>query len=131
MDRQFISLSHLLLSYVTICGVEYVLRVPLLPQVRLLINVVNKSIAVVGSTKISDHWKEIVLLRYARDLAVHTLFVALLLLGLFLLVFLPSFLMDHLIQSTPSIIGSFTSTKGLLTITGVSGVYVVVRRRIS
>ena len=119
-----------LASLFAICGVEYVLRVPLLSRTRSLIKVVNKSIAVIGSTKVSDHWKEVVLLRYARDLAVHTLFVASLLLGLFLLVFSPSLLMDHLFQFTPSVIGSFTSETGLVTITGVSGIYVVVRRRI-
>ena len=119
-----------LASLFAICGVEYVLRVPLLSRTRSLIKVVNKSMAVIGSTKVSDHWKEIVLLRYARDLVGHTLFVASLLLGLFLLVFSPSLLMDHLFQSTPSVIGSFTSTKGLITITAVSGIYVVVRRRI-
>ena len=119
-----------LASLFAICGVEYVLRVPLLSRTRLLIKVVNKSIAVIGSTKVSDHWKEIVLLRYARDLGVHTLFVASLLLGLFLLVFSLSFLMDHLFEFTPSVIGTFSSIKGSITITGVSGIYVVVRRRI-
>ena len=123
-------MSLALASLFVICGVEYVLRVPLLSRTRSIIKVVNKSIGVIGSTKVSDHWKEIVLLRYARDLTVHTFFVAAFLFGLFLLVFSPCLLIDHLFQSTPSVVGSFTSTKGLITITVVSGAYAVVRRRI-
>ena len=122
-------MSLALASLFVICGVEYVLRVPLLSRTRSIIKVVNKSIGVIGSTKVSDHWKEIVLLRYARDLLGHTLLLALMLIGLFLLIVLPAILIDRLFQLSPSILDAFSSANGVITITIVSAVYVIARRQ--
>ena len=115
--------------FLAIIAVEYVFRVPLLLHSKMLISVANRSVIVIRSKKISDHWKEIVLLRYARELTRHTLSLAFMLLGLFLLVFLPAFLIDYLSHSTPSIIEIFSSLTGLFTITIVTISYAVVRQR--
>ena len=116
-------------SFLAIIAVEYVFRVPLLLHSKMLISVANRSATVIRSKKISDHWKETVLLRYARDLIRHTLSLAFMLLGLFLLIFLPAFLIDYLFHSTPSIIEIFFSFSGLLIITIVTMGYAVVRQR--
>lgn len=116
-------------SLLAICGVEYALRVPLLACTKSLIEVVNKSIAVIRTSKTSDRWKEMELLRYAREMMGHTLSLALMLMGLFLLVFLPATLMGVLLQLSPPILDSFSSAQGLITITIVSAIYVVARRR--
>ena len=116
-------------SFLAMIAVEYVFRVPLLLHSKMLINISNRSVTVIRSKTISDRSKEATLLRYARDLARHTLSLAFMLLGLFLLIFLPAFLIDYLFHSTPSIIGIFSSLSGLLVITIVTIGYAVVRQR--
>ena len=122
-------MGYVLASLFAIFGVEYVLRIPLLPRTKSLIKVANRSLAVIRLSKASDHWKEIVLLRYARDLLGHTLLLALMLIGLFLLILLPAILIDGLFQLSPSILDAFSSANGLITITIVSVVYVFGRQR--
>ena len=68
-------------SLLPLLAVEYFFRLPFVSRARTLIKVANKSSRVVISKKISDHWKEVVLLRYSRDLATHTIIVALMLFG--------------------------------------------------
>ena len=122
-------MEYVVASLLAIIGVEYILWMPLLPRTKSLIKVANRSLAVIRLNKASDHWKEIVLLRYARDLLGHTLLLALMLIGLFLLILLPAILIDHLFQLSPSILDAFSSANGLITITIVSAVYVITRRR--
>lgn len=122
-------MGHVLASIFAIFGIEYVLRIPVLPRVKLLIKVTKSSLAVIRLNKASDHWKEIVLLRYARDLLGHALVLALMLIGLFLLIFLPTIVIDSLLQLSPPILDAFSSANGLITITIVSAVYVIIRRR--
>ena len=122
-------MGYVLASLFAIFGVEYVLRIRLLPRTKSLIKVANRSLAVIRLSKASDHWKEIVLLRYARDLLGHALLLALMLIGLFLLILLPAILIDRLFQLSPSILDAFSSANGLITITIVSAVYVIIRRR--
>ena len=122
-------MDYVLASLFAIFGVEYVFRMPLLPRTKSLIKVANRSLAVIRFSKASDHWKEIVLLRYARDLLGHALVLALMLIGLFLLIFLPTIVIDSLLQLSPPILDAFSSANGLITITIVSAVYVIIRRR--
>lgn len=122
-------MSYILGSLLGIIGVEYVLQTPLLTRAKLLIKVANKSLAVIRLSKASDHWKEIILLRYARDLAGHSLLIASMLIGLFLLILLPAILIDSVFANSPTILDAFSSPIGLITITIVSVFYVVVRRR--
>ena len=122
-------MGYVLASLLAIIGVEYILWMPLLPRTKSLIKVANRSLAVIRLSKASDHWKEIVLLRYARDLLGHALVLALMLIGLFLLIFLPTIVIDSLLQLSPPILDAFSSANGLITITIVSAVYVIIRRR--
>ena len=123
-------MSLLVASLLAVIGVEYVLKTPFIPRAKSLLKVINKSINVIRSRKISDHWKEIVLLRYSRDLVGHTLFLFSILTGLFLLIVLPAILIDRQFQPSPTVIDALSSVQGLIVITVVSGAYVFVRRRI-
>ena len=122
-------MGYVVASLLAIIGVEYVLRIPLLSRTKSLIKVADRSLAVIRLSKASDHWKEIVLLRYARDLLGHALVLALMLIGLFLLIFLPAIVIDSLLQLSPPILDAFSSANGLITLTIVSAVYVIIRRR--
>lgn len=88
-----------------------------------------QSVRVVLSRKISDHWKEVVLLRYARDLATHSVLVALMLLGCAPLVVLPALFLDWLFVPKPSTIESFSSLPGLFSMTIAVLTYMAVRKR--
>ena len=117
-------------SFLAILGVEYLNRVPLIAHLKLLIHVSRKSIFVISSRKISDHWKEIVLFRYAKDLAIQTLLLGLILIGLFLMIVIPALLMDELFSPNPSIVQSFSNLKDLSIATTISLVYAFVRQRL-
>ena len=123
-------MGYVLASLLVIFGVEYVFRIPLVPHTKSLIKVANKSLAVIRLSKVSDHWKEIILLRYSRDLFGHALLLALMLIGLLLLILLPAVLLDRLFQFSPSMLDTFSSAIGLITITIVSVAYVIVRRQL-
>jgi hypothetical protein len=117
-------------SLLAILSVEYLHRVPLIACLKLLMHAAGRSIVVIRSRRISDHWKERVLLRYAKDAAIHTFFLGVILLGLFMLVVLLALLMDYIFRPNPSVIQSFSNLTGLSIITIISLVYAFVRHRL-
>jgi hypothetical protein len=123
-------ISILFASLLALLAVEYFFRLPFVSRGRALIGIANKSARVVISKKISDHWKEIVLLRYARELATHTVVLALMLFGCVLLVVLPALFLDWLFVPKPSTIDSFSSLLGLSSMTIVSFLYITLRKRL-
>lgn len=118
-----------LATLLAILGVEFVLRAPVLVCTRSLVSIVRKSMWMIRSSRSSDQLKEVVLLQYARELFRHSLFLTLILLGLFLLVTLPAIVIDRWLELSPSIIDSFFSPLGLTIITTVSAFYAIVRQR--
>ena len=59
----------------TVIFVEFVCRTNLVVSVKKALTFVNKAVSTMGSSRISDHWKEKVLLVYARRI-MGNLFVA-------------------------------------------------------
>jgi len=117
-------------SLLALLAVEYFFRLPFVSRSRALIGIANKSARVVISKKISDHWKEIVLLRYATELATHTVVLALMLFGCVPLVGLPALFLDWLFVPVPSTIESFSSLLGLSSMTIVSILYITIRKHL-
>lgn len=62
----------------TVVFVELLLRLPLWPTLKKLSSLGARAARVVRSRRISDHWKERVLLAYAGGIARHSLVLALL-----------------------------------------------------
>ena len=60
--------------------VELFIRLPLLAVCTVLLRIASKAVAVLRAEKISDHWKEKVLLKYALLIARHSLVLFLLIL---------------------------------------------------
>ena len=114
-------------SILTIFGIEYIFRIPLMTPVKLMLRTLDKCRILIPSTKTSDHQKQSLLLRYSYDLIRATLYLSSMLLGLFLLIFLPAILIDHIFQMLPSTIDSFRSTVGLITLIVVSLIYTIIR----
>jgi hypothetical protein len=123
-------MDYALFSVSAVIGVEYILHIPLLSKIESLSTNARKSIAVIGSSKISDHWKEVVLLRYARDMLAYALLVAFMLTGLIFLVLLPMIAADLLLQPTPSMLEVLSSLEGIAVVTIVSVVYAILRRQL-
>ena len=114
---------------IAIVGVEYCFQIPLIRCSKRLVQVTGRSVSVIRSKRISDHWKEIALTRYAFVLFQHTLLLAVMLLGLFLVIVLPAILMDYLFQVERSIISIFFTPSGLFIIATVTLIYAGVRKR--
>jgi len=114
-------------SIFTIFGIEYIFRIPLRSRVKLMLRTLDKCRILIRSTKTSDHRKQALLLRYSYNLIRHTLYLGSMILGCFLLIFLPVFLIDYIFQFVPSTIDSFSSPVGLITIIVVSLIYTVIR----
>ncbi len=75
-------LGALLILFVVI---ELWLRIPVIPRLKTLADTVLKSQRVITSKRISDHWKEKILLAYAQTLFLQTLWIF----ALFIVVFSP------------------------------------------
>ena len=108
-------------------AVEYFLRAPLRERVQMLTRVGHKSARTLASKRISDHWKEVALLGYARQIAVHTLATSAILIGALALIGLLALALDKLFAPTPTTLQSLSSVPGLLAMTVVSLVYLKLR----
>jgi hypothetical protein len=123
-------MAYLLVALVTILAVELLLRLPLLAEVRNLSALLQKVTRIVSSKRISDHWKEKVLLVYARNLAILTLKLAAVLLGTGLAVVVGSIALDWIVKSQVSTVEYLMTPQGIGLATIVSILYFVLRRRL-
>ncbi len=122
-------MNYVLVSVIAILGAEYVFQVPLLSRLNLLTTITKKSLAVVYSSRISDHWKEMVLLRYARDILGCVGSIVLMFLGLGSLVALFVILVDCFLELSPTVLELLSSVEGIVVVTIISLVYLIVRGR--
>ena len=96
-----------------------------------MLAVAQKSIRVLSSKRISEHWKERVLPRYAQDIIKSTFYLALMLSGLLVWVSAGAFLLDKWINPEPTTIETLTSPVGWILMTVVSILYLYTRNRFS
>ena len=100
-------------------------------RINLLINVGRKSFKIIRSKNISDHWKELVILRYAKELILNTLMLASMFLAGMFVIFFPALLVDYYFKIEPPVVSVFFSIGGLAIITAFSVCYALIRRRFS
>ena len=110
-------------SLLAIVTVEYFRHLPFGRAVEDLLGVAQKSLGVLHSKRISDHWKERVLLRYAQLIMGSTLSLTLLLSGLFVLMVLGAFLLDTIFAPKPSTMDTLVRPIGWLWMTVVASAY--------
>ena len=121
--------------YLTVCllcilGVELFIRLPFRRYIVALWHVSKKSVRVVTSSGISDHWKEKALQRYSRDMALASLRIGFLLVVMGLLIGIAAYLCDLLLPSGGSILEFISSGSGISVAIIVSCVYVFVRNKL-
>jgi hypothetical protein len=120
----------LFVSLIAVLSVEYFLRLPFALRCRALMVIATKSVRRILSKKISDHWKEVILLRYARELMTHTFVIASMLIAWIPLVVLPALFLDWIFVPHPSTIESFSNLSGMASMTVVSFIYILLRKRL-
>lgn len=113
---------------VCIAAVETFMLLPLGKALHNLGVLTNKILAILTSKRISDHWKEKVLLRYSGQMARYTLILA----GIFFIaggiIFLVALVTDLAISPQISTISFLISLPGIITATIASTAYYLVRR---
>lgn len=120
-------LSAILISLIL---VEYFFRTPFLQYVKNLNRVALKSLHIVVSKKISDHWKELILLRFARDILIYAGALGLMLAGLTLFAWLLFFLLDYFLQLDATVVEFYSKPIILLVMLISSVMYVTIRGKI-
>ncbi len=120
-------MNYVMAALASVLASESVFHLPFERIVSASLSTARKSVAVIQSPRISDHWKARALLRYSAMLLAGTLALALMcgaVLGIVALVGLASHLFKH------DLFPFLMAWPGLATMTGVSVLYVVVRRRL-
>ena len=100
-------------------------------RISLFLNTGRKSFKVIRSKSISEHWKELVILRYARDLILNTLILAFIFLAGIFVIVITALVVDHYFKIDPPVVGVFLGIGGFSIITISSACYVLIRRRLS
>lgn len=121
-------MNWLLLFLCCAAFVELFSRIALLRHVGALKEVLFRSARVLRSPRISDHWKERVLLRYAGQLFYRSAMIFLLL-SIALSPFLVATLGAGAMGLEPSFVDLLASFEGVVASTGFAVVYAVVRLR--
>lgn len=122
--------SVLLASLLALLAVECFIHLPFGKEGGKLLVVVGKSMKLLGSKRISDHWKERVLMRYAFDTLKSSLYLALLLAGLLVCFGTCGFLLDTWFDPEPTTIETLANPIGWVWMTVVASAYLYLRNRL-
>lgn len=121
---------YLVTCLLCLIGIEIFIALSFLHYVKALTMVSQKAVAVMTSSRISDHWKEKVLQRYSGDMAVASLMLGFLLIVLLGIVSLASALLDMCLQLEISSLQFFVTIPGLVTATIFSLLYATLRQHL-
>lgn len=123
-------MSYLALVVVSIIAVELFTRLPFMPQVTRLGQISRKSRWVIGSPRISDHWKEKALQRYSIDMMRCSLLLGVFLVIVFGALALVALGLDALLAPPVPTLEFAMTGQGLVLATVVAIVYYMVRKRL-
>ena len=116
------------LTVITIIVVECFIKLPFTITIKAVLYTAKKAIKVLKSSNISDHWKEIVLLRYSLDLFKGTIKLFCYLIFCALVVLVLAVVIDNIFIFNPSIIEILSSFKGIGSMTMISIIYYYLRK---
>ena len=120
---------YVLVSFITIIAVELFLRFPLISCVKNFSKVSKKSLKVISSKKISDHWKEKVIPVYAVKVFMLTLKLTVLIICVFAGALLPVFVLEYAMVPEPSFWVEIAKPYALILSCIVAVLYYFVRKR--
>ena len=113
----------------SIMAVEFFFHVPFMPEVKTLLQTVKKSTKLIKSRRISDHWKEVVLLRYSLDLIKSSLCLSIIFFGILLMVCTGAFILDWWIKPKPTTVSALLMPLGWVSMSVASMAYLYFRSR--
>lgn len=119
----------LFITVISILAVEYCLYFPFANFGKGLQIIVKKALRVVISRRISDHWKEIVLIRYAMDILKNMIYLVLILLGLLILVIIGSVLFNGIVGQEATAEDVLSKPWNWIFMTIVASIYLFLRNR--
>jgi len=123
-------MNYLALGILCVFAIELFFHLPVLDPIRGLINVSQKTVKVLSSSRISDHWKEKVLLRYSRDMALASIKIGLGLTFVLILVSAGALSIDLVLPGEVTTLEYAVTGEGLLLATLISIAYLFLRKRI-
>jgi hypothetical protein len=121
-------MSLLIATLLSLLAIECLIRLPIIKHGKHLLNTANKSVNILISRKISDHWKEKVLLHYSRKLILHTMMLISIMGLILIIILLPAWILDKFFIDELHIIESFSSLWGLLSISAGALIYILIRK---
>lgn len=124
-------MEYLIIIVVSMLAVELFLKLPVRQSVEELLRVTKKSSHVVLSPHISDHWKEKVMLVYAKQAFSNTVKLTAVILIFASAIFLPLGIVDYLELTRQSLLELLSSLKGLLVTTISAACYLWLRGKIA
>jgi hypothetical protein len=121
---------YLSAAFTCVILVELFIAVPMMAAIQVLLHNSNRASKVIASPKISDHWKEKVLVRYARNIMVSSFKIAF---WLFLVLALgggASLLLDMLLKPEMPTLNWLATMQGIIVATVFSILYFWLRSRL-
>jgi len=112
-----------------ILAVEYFSYLPFIREGEKSLVIARKSVRILSSNRISDHWKERALIRYAQAVMKSSLYLALMLSGLLVWMSVGAFLLDRWFNPKPTTVETLTSPIGWAWMTVVTTIYLYARKR--
>ena len=122
-------MEYLIIAVVSILAVELFLKLPVRQAVDDLWRVSRKASHTVLSPHISDHWKEKVMLVYARQAFTSTLRLAAIILIFVALILLPVVIVDYLKLTEQPVLALLSTARGLMASTIIAAGYFWLRGR--
>lgn len=119
-------MKYVLSGILAIILVETLLRLPFLQAIQSSVHTTQKAVSVIFSSSISDHWKERVILFYARVIFLNTLKLSLYLLSL-LLPIGAFVVLGYLL--TIDLVSFIMGLEGVMVVTLLSIGYAIARKR--
>lgn len=102
-------MSYLLIVLASVIAVELFVRLPVIDQVHQLFGTTQKAGHIIAAKAVSDHWKERVMLRYAREIMLSSVKLVVFMTGVLFLAVLPALLVQQFLDPTLSIEALFSS----------------------
>ncbi len=123
-------MSYLLVILASCIAVELFMRLPVIAQAQRLFGTTRKAGHVIAAQTVSDHWKERVMLRYARELMMSSLLLILFIVGAVFVAVIPAFFAKAFVDPTLSIEHLFSSWMAIALSLLAATAYYVMRSRL-
>lgn len=122
-------MNYLLIVLASFIAVELFVRLPVIDQVHQLFGTTHKAGHIIAARAVSDHWKERVMLRYAREIMLSSVKLVVFMTAALFCAVLPALLVRELIDPDLSIEALFSSWSAVAVSLVAATAYYLLRAR--